>query len=105
MKCGKQLREEDGELCGDCGRRRHGFVQGIALYDYGSIADSVFRFKYCGRQEYATFYGRQLYAARRRWLELIKPEALVPVPIHPSRKRMRGYNQAELIARALSEQS
>jgi len=80
-------------------------VQGIALYDYGSIADSVFRFKYCGRQEYATFYGRQLYAARRRWLELIKPEALVPVPIHPSRKRMRGYNQAELIARALSEQS
>ena len=42
MKCGKQLREEDGELCGDCGRRRHGFVQGIALYDYGSIADYVF---------------------------------------------------------------
>ena len=27
------------------------------------------------------------------------------MPIHPSRKRMRGYNQAELIARALSEQS
>ena len=26
----------------------------------------------------------------------------MPVPIHPSRKRRRGYNQAELIARELS---
>ena len=33
---------------------------------------------------------------------MIKPDALVPVPIHASRKRMRGYNQSELIARELS---
>lgn len=34
----------------------------------------------------------------RQW----KPEALVPVPIHPSRERQRGYNQAELLAREVS---
>ena len=33
----------------------------------------------------------------------IKPDALVPVPIHPSRMRSRGYNQAYLIARELSK--
>jgi ComF family protein len=28
--------------------------------------------------------------------------ALVPVPLHPTRRRARGYNQAELLARELS---
>lgn len=28
---------------------------------------------------------------------------IVPVPLHPSRQRKRGYNQAELIARSVSE--
>ncbi|MDE7045569.1 MAG: ComF family protein, partial [Acetatifactor sp.] len=34
-----------------------------------------------------------------------RADALIPVPVHPSRKRRRGYNQAELIARRLSELS
>ncbi|MCM1134293.1 MAG: ComF family protein [Clostridium sp.] len=102
MKCGKQLKDGDGEYCGDCQRKKHYFVQGTALYDYGSMADSVFRFKYGGRMEYASFYGRELYEKKRRWLAMVRPDALVPVPVHSSRKRKRGYNQAELIARALS---
>lgn len=28
---------------------------------------------------------------------------IVPIPLHPTRKRSRGYNQAELLARALAE--
>lgn len=31
--------------------------------------------------------------------------ALVPVPLHPARLRRRGYNQAELICRALAERT
>ncbi len=31
-------------------------------------------------------------------------DVLVPVPLHPKRLRERGYNQSELLARALSEQ-
>ena len=34
-----------------------------------------------------------------------KPAVLVPVPLHPLRVRERGYNQAELLARALSRAS
>lgn len=29
---------------------------------------------------------------------------LVPVPIHPARRRYRGYNQAEVFAKRLSEE-
>lgn len=105
MKCGRQLNRQEGELCEACMRKKHLFVQGTALYDYGSMSDSIFRFKYEGRQEYALFYGKQLYEKRGKWLAYIKPDALIPVPVHPSRKRSRGYNQSELIARALSELS
>ena len=102
MKCGKQLKKEEQEYCGDCQKKKHDYIQGTALYDYGSMADSVFRFKYAGRMEYAKFYGRELYRKKAQWLSMVRPDALVPVPIHPSRKRKRGYNQAELIAKELS---
>lgn len=102
MKCGKQLSKDEQEYCSDCLKKKHDFIQGTALYDYGSMADSVFRFKYAGRMEYARFYGRELYKEKAHWLSMIRPDALVPVPVHPARKRQRGYNQAELIARELS---
>lgn len=105
MKCGKQLRHKEQEYCEDCRKNRHLYIQGTALYDYGSMADSIFRFKYAGRMEYAAFYGRELYERRAEWLSMIQPDALVPVPIHAARKRKRGYNQAELVARHLSRLS
>ncbi|HZI91723.1 MAG TPA: ComF family protein [Thermoleophilaceae bacterium] len=33
------------------------------------------------------------------------PAALVPVPLHPARRRRRGYNQAERLAAALSRRT
>lgn len=105
MKCGKQLARQEQEYCGDCSRNRHLFVKGMALYDQGSMAESVFRFKYGNRPEYARFYGRDLYEKKRDFLEQVRPDALVPVPIHWSRMRRRGYNQAQLIARELSKYS
>ena len=105
LKCGKQLKKEEKEYCSDCERIRHLFDAGVSLYDYGSMADSVFRFKYAGRAEYAAFYGRDLYEKKEHWLKSLRPDALVPVPIHSSRMRKRGYNQATLIARELSKHS
>ena len=41
-------------------------------------------------------------AADARWVaDDGEAPVLVPVPLHPSKKRMRGYNQAELLAREL----
>lgn len=103
MKCGKGLGEQEREFCDDCRKKAHKFIAGTALYDYGSMSDSVYRFKNKGRVEYAEFYGRELAIRRSGWLQMIQPDALVPVPIHASRKRKRGYNQAELVANVLSE--
>lgn len=46
------------------------------------------------------WHGQELVSASAQplWADL-----LIPVPIHPIRRRQRGYNQSELIARGLSE--
>lgn len=101
MKCGKQL-ADDREYCEDCMKREHAFIQGSAVFDYGSVADAMYRFKNQGRREYAEFFGKELYRTKKDWLRMIRPDGLVPVPIHKSRMRKRGYNQAAELARQLS---
>ncbi len=104
MKCGKPL-EDEAEYCFDCRKKKHLFRRGIAVFEYRSIASSIYRFKYGGRQEYAVFFGKCMAGRLEGQLKRWKAEALVPVPIHPSRKRERGYNQAELLARGISDQT
>lgn len=102
MKCGKQLNNQRKEYCSDCHKIKHLYIQGTALYEYAGMSDSLSRFKYASRREYALFFGRELAEKRGDWLRAIGADALVPVPIHSSRKRKRGYNQAQLIAEELS---
>ena len=102
MKCGKPLFKEMEEYCEDCKKKRHKFVQGKSLYEYKSAAAIIYRLKYGKRQEYAEFLGRDM-AEHFVWdMKNWKAEALVPVPIHKTRKRQRGYNQAELLANEIS---
>ncbi len=98
MKCGKKLSGE-GEYCGDCTRREHAFVRGRAMYEYSSVAASIYRFKYRGRREYTAFFGQEIVAGLGDFIREIAPDGLLPVPLHPARMAARGYNQAELLAR------
>lgn len=104
MKCGKPLLEKEAEYCHDCSTKKHYFGKGLALFEYNSVAASIYRFKYRGRQEYAKFYGRCLAGRLGERILSWKPDALVPVPIHKSRMRKRGYNQAQLLAEELGRQ-
>lgn len=97
-KCGKALREELG-LCSDCRKKHHLFTEGAALYEYDCIRESIYRYKYGGRQEYADFYGEEIVGFLGDRIRAWQAQALIPVPLHPKRQRSRGYNQAELLAR------
>lgn len=103
MKCGKPLMDEEREYCLDCTKRKHFFDRGIAVFEYHSMASSIYRFKYGGRQEYAEFYGEIMAECLAEKFRVWKPEALLPVPIHASRLRKRGYNQAEVLAKEISK--
>ena len=103
MKCGKKL-SEDEEYCRDCRKDNHVYVRGRALYEYESVAASLYRFKYSGRQEYGDFWGEEMAFYLGNFIREIKPDALIPIPLHASRKRQRGYNQATVLARALGRE-
>ncbi len=103
MKCGKELSDAGREYCFDCARRKHLYDRGISLYRYGSVRQTIYRFKYAGRREYAAFLGQEMAAHMGRQILAWGPDALVPVPLHPKRLRSRGYNQALLLSRELGK--
>lgn len=105
-KCGKPLLTEEREYCQDCVRKTHGFRQGRAPFVYDRVMrQSIARFKYGGRREYAAFYAEEILRRCAREALLWKAEAFLPIPLHPKKRRKRGYNQAELLARELSRRS
>ncbi len=63
---------------------------------------SVYRFKYKKRCEYAAFYAEEIYRHFKTEILNMGADALIPIPLHKSRLKSRGYNQAELIAAHLS---
>jgi ComF family protein len=103
--CGKQLYVQTQELCEDCRKQKHSFKQGKALLEYeGDTRQSLWRFKYKGRAEYGECFGRLIAEYYRKWLAGLGIEAVIPIPLHPSRRRRRGYNQAELLARPIAHE-
>lgn len=98
-KCGKQVFSETIEYCYDCTRRRHSFEHGLALINYDDYArHSMAAIKYNNKRQYLDFYGEAICQRYGPQILRMNAQALIPVPIHPSRKRRRGFNQAELLA-------
>lgn len=103
-KCGKPLEYDYIEYCGDCKGKITSYKYGMAVFEYSMyIRDSISRFKYNGRREYAGYYSECMYDKYRGWINKVSPDAFIPVPIHTKRMRKRGYNQAELIALELGK--
>jgi len=66
----------------------------------GPARQLVAALKFHGALPVARLMAAQIAACAPR--ELLAGAALVPVPLHPARRRARGFDQAALIARALS---
>ena len=88
--------------CFDCMRRSHDFERNFSVFEYPVIRESLYRFKYRGRAEYAAYYAKEAYKLHARRIMELHADAIVPVPLHKSRFRKRGYNQAYELAMELS---
>lgn len=103
-KCGKEIVDETMEFCEDCMVHRHAFEYGVALLNYDEIArKSMVQIKYNNKREYLDFYGAALAKRYEKTIRRMQVDAIVPVPIHRSRRRKRGFNQAEILAEILGE--
>lgn len=67
----------------------------------GNIAEAIKRFKFRGRKEYSACLSKFMLEAFNIYYHNNKIDFVTSVPLHPKRKRERGYNQAEILVRDL----
>lgn len=102
LKCGKEIADEEIELCEDCSRYSRTYDKGFPAMNYiEPVTDCVAQFKYNNRRELADFFAGEIIRCHGKEIAEISPEVLIPIPIHKKKLKKRGYNQAELLARSL----
>ena len=112
--CRKLLKKDETDLCGVCRieapgypirKRTAQFLDSFAAVWYyeENVRASLLRFKFYGARSYANAYGRLL---AMKVLETVPEgfDVLTWVPVSPLRKLRRGYDQVELIARAVGRE-
>ena len=102
MKCGKSVEDESEAFCRDCAAGEKSFEYGVALLNYDDVMRrAVSRIKYNNQREYIKPFAKMFWMRWGRTIAEMEADCLVPVPLHRSRYRRRGFNQAELLAREL----
>jgi ComF family protein len=61
------------------------------------------RFKYKGDKDLGLFLGRLIGYQLNKTNRFLQIDALIPLPLFPSKERKRGYNQATLLCEGISE--
>ena len=90
-------------VCGRCLGRTRRMTRTLAAFPYQEpVSTLIARFKYHGGLQHGRVLGILLLEQiREAYRDQPLPELLLPVPLHPSRLRERGFNQALVLARQL----
>jgi len=91
-------------VCGRCvSRPDDPIARTTAVFQYhGTVTGLILGLKYGGRLSAARLLGGLMAEVLLERIGVAVPEALVPVPLHRTRLRERGFNQAVEIARPLA---
>lgn len=69
----------------------------------GRVQKLIHQFKYKGKKEIGPYIGK-IFGDSLKSSELFYDiDMIIPVPLHPKKKRKRGYNQSELFGKGISE--
>ena len=93
-KCGSP-----GPACGRCKPLTFTAARAVGTYT-GALRESVLMLK---RRPYVPPHIENLLVATARREPLNTSRVIMPVPLHPERIRARGFNQASVLAQALSK--
>jgi ComF family protein len=78
----------------------------MALYYFtkgGRVQHLLHQLKYKGCKEIGNFLGQLLGEELKESEYFHSVEVVIPVPLHPRKKRKRGYNQSEMIAAGICQ--
>ena len=91
-------------LCASCLSRRPAFASARAALQYDDASrDMILGFKHGGHTDRLGSFAAQMHRAGREALR--DADALVPVPLHRTRRVRRRFNQSALLARAVSRRT
>jgi competence protein ComFC len=121
--CLESFREIPVEICGRCGQpwaeggdvdgdenvcrecRERGFAfdaaRNFGVYD-GALARAIVLMKYERIEPLGEWFAKRLLGAARRIPEEFTADLVVPVPLHRTRQKERGFNQVDLFGRPLA---
>lgn len=105
LRCGKEVESEELEYCSDCEKHVRNFDRGFPVFNYEEpVKASVMAIKYHNKQEYCDYYGKEIARKVRPYVDRYGIDGVAYVPIHKRKKRLRGYNQACVLARRVSSE-
>lgn len=103
LKCGRPIKDGEKEYCTDCEGKERYFDEGRVAFEYSALSGAMYKFKYSHKPEYGECLGMMTAKALKKELRLWNADAIVPIPIHKNRKKTRGYNQAEILAKSIGK--
>lgn len=104
MKCGKPIQYKEQEYCFDCGRKKHSYDRGYSVWLHKKPAsDAIYRFKYGNQRRYGYYFGQEMGKIFQQKLRAKDIDVIIPIPLHRKRRKIRGYNQAEILAEELGK--
>lgn len=104
LKCGKSLFDRGDAICSDCRNLPKSFEYGFALLNYNEAAsEAMSALKYRNKREYIEIFADLIVLRYGEEIKKMEADALIPVPLHRSRQRKRGFNQSALLAKRIGE--
>jgi ComF family protein len=97
--------EQQAGDCSRCRTERFQFERVFALSRYeGPLRDAVLRMKRSIEEPLMMAMGRLLAQRFRHELQALKPDVVVPVPMHWTRRLVRGTNSPEVMGQVVARQ-
>ncbi len=104
LKCGRAIEDADREYCEKCAGLSFSFRRCYIVFPYeGELRMLLMKFKYLSRKDLGIFFAREAVKRYGDELGRLSFDAVIPVPIHESRFRERGYNQAETVSAYIAQ--
>ena len=97
------LREMTGRLTGNPSSSIQGLIPLFHFEKGGILQEVIHQLKYSGMTILGVELGRRLGERIQSQTPGFQIDGIIPVPLHPTKLRERGYNQSEYIARGIRE--
>ena len=102
LKCGKEIEDDEQGSCSDCQSIKRSYEKGFPALNYSQeMAKVLSDFKYNNMRSHGRFLADVIVRNKGKDILSVMPEVIVPVPIHKSKLRSRGYNQAQILSTEL----